>query len=171
MALPSSGSISLLDIQTEFGGSAPIGINEYYAGGAYVPSGTTGTYGAVPSSGQISLSNFYGTSAAPPLSVTAGDVFGSASGFDYSGYVQTTTSTGTTPSGGTAPYTYQWSYISTSSGPTPSISYEFDQNPYWYATVDDGQPSISTWEVTVTDSGSSTATDTINVTLQWINLN
>lgn len=62
MALPSSGPISLSDIQTEFGGSNPIGLNEYYAGGAYVPSGTTGTYGAVPSSGAICMNVFHGTS-------------------------------------------------------------------------------------------------------------
>lgn len=62
MTLPSSGALSLSAIQTEFGGSNPISINEYYAGGSYVPSGTTGTNGAVPSSGQISFSQFYGTS-------------------------------------------------------------------------------------------------------------
>jgi len=61
MAIPSSGPISLTDVQTEFGGANPIGINEYYAGGAYVPAGTSGTNGAVPTSGQIALSNFYGT--------------------------------------------------------------------------------------------------------------
>lgn len=62
MALPSSGPLTLADIQTEFGGSNPISLSEYYAGGAYVPSGTTGTYGAVPTSGTISIRNFYGTS-------------------------------------------------------------------------------------------------------------
>ena len=62
MAIPSSGPISLTTVQTEFGGSNPIGINEYYAGGGLVPAGTSGTYGAVPSSGTISLQNFYGTS-------------------------------------------------------------------------------------------------------------
>lgn len=62
MAIPSSGPISLTTVQTEFGGVAPIGLVEYYAGGLYVPAGTTGTYGAVPSSGAISLRNFYGTS-------------------------------------------------------------------------------------------------------------
>lgn len=62
MTLPSSGPLSLSDIQTEFGGSNPISLSEYYAGGAYVPAGTTGTYGAVPSSGTISIQNFYGTS-------------------------------------------------------------------------------------------------------------
>jgi hypothetical protein len=63
MALPSSGPLSLTDIQTEFGGSNPIGLNEYYAGGGLVPAGTSGTNGAVPSSGQIAISNFYGTQA------------------------------------------------------------------------------------------------------------
>lgn len=61
MALPSSGPLTLTDIQTEFGGSNPIGLDEYYAGGANVPAGTSGTYGAVPSSGAISIQNFYGT--------------------------------------------------------------------------------------------------------------
>jgi len=62
MTLPSSGPLTLANIQTEFGGSNPISLSEYYAGGAYVPAGTTGTYGAVPSSGAISIQNFYGTS-------------------------------------------------------------------------------------------------------------
>jgi hypothetical protein len=60
--LPTGGALALTDIQTEFGGSNPIGLNEYYAGGSYVPSGISGTYGAVPSSGTISIQNFYGTS-------------------------------------------------------------------------------------------------------------
>lgn len=62
MTLPTSGPLSLANIQTEFGGSNPISLSEYYAGGTYVPAGTTGTYGAVPSSGAISIRNFYGTS-------------------------------------------------------------------------------------------------------------
>ena len=67
MTLPSSGPLSLANIQTEFGGSNPIGMNEYYAGGGLVPAGTTGTYGAVPSSGTISVQNFYGTSNYVPV--------------------------------------------------------------------------------------------------------
>ena len=63
MPLPTSGPLTLADIQTEFGGSNPISLSEYYAGGAYVPAGTSGTNGAVPSSGTISVWNFYGTSA------------------------------------------------------------------------------------------------------------
>jgi hypothetical protein len=61
MTLPASGPLSLSDIQTEFGGTNPISLSEYYAGGGLVPAGTSGTYGAVPTSGQISVQNFYGT--------------------------------------------------------------------------------------------------------------
>lgn len=67
MTLPTSGPLSLSAIQSEFGGSNPISLSEYYAGGAYVTAGTSGTYGAVPSSGTISIRNFYGTSATPPF--------------------------------------------------------------------------------------------------------
>lgn len=85
MALPSSGALSLSNIQTEFGGSNPIGLSEYYAGGAYVPAGTSGTYGAVPSSGAISIRNFYGTSKVtltiPASTITiTGNVSGSVYG-------------------------------------------------------------------------------------------
>lgn len=67
MALPSSGPLALTDIQGEFGGANPIGMNEYYAGGGLVPAGTSGTYGAVPSSGALSVQNFYGTSNFVPV--------------------------------------------------------------------------------------------------------
>ena len=56
MALPSSGLITLAQIQAEFGGSNPISLSEYYRNGAYVTSNNTN----VPTSGAISLSNFYG---------------------------------------------------------------------------------------------------------------
>ena len=52
MTLQSSGPISLANVQSEFGGSNPIGINEYY-----------GVAAGVPASGTISLNNFYGKSA------------------------------------------------------------------------------------------------------------
>jgi hypothetical protein len=72
MAIPSSGAISLTTIQTEFGGTNPISLSEYYAGGGLVPSGTTGTFGAVPSSGTISIQNFYGTSNVFTFNLTSG---------------------------------------------------------------------------------------------------
>lgn len=64
MTLPASGPLSLSDIQGEFGGTAPTSLSEYYAGGTYVSTGTNGTYGPVPSTGAISVRDFYGTSNA-----------------------------------------------------------------------------------------------------------
>ena len=61
-----TGTISMTDIQTEFGGTNPIGLNEYYAGGAYVPAGTSG----VPSSDTISINNLRGKSKTVPVTVT-----------------------------------------------------------------------------------------------------
>lgn len=63
MVLQSSGAISLYDIQTEFGGSTPISMSEYY-----------GAASGIPSSGSISFSNFYGKSAlssGPPTPVAS----------------------------------------------------------------------------------------------------
>ena len=51
MALQSSGAISIGDIAGEFGGSTPHSLSEYY-----------GVASGVPSSGTISISNFYGKS-------------------------------------------------------------------------------------------------------------
>lgn len=48
MVLPLSGQISLLSLQNEFGGSNPIGIDEYYSSGG------------APGSGQIGINTFYG---------------------------------------------------------------------------------------------------------------
>ncbi len=62
MPLPGSGAISLLDLQNEFGGSSPIGLNEYYRNGGLVGSHNTN----VPVSGAISLSQFYGATGTPP---------------------------------------------------------------------------------------------------------
>nr|AKH47272.1 hypothetical protein [uncultured marine virus] len=67
MALPSSGAISLANIQTEFGGSNPIGLNEYYRDGAYVGAGAPN----VPTSGLIDLQDFYGAQAAIVLDITS----------------------------------------------------------------------------------------------------
>lgn len=57
MALQSSGAIKLSEIQTEFTGSNPISLSEYYRGAGYV----TGNNTTVPTSGAISVSNFYNT--------------------------------------------------------------------------------------------------------------
>ena len=51
----------------------PIELDDYYAGGAFVPSGTTGDQGPIPTSGQIEIDDFYGASSAAssdPVSIT-----------------------------------------------------------------------------------------------------
>lgn len=58
MAIQESGPISLLDIQDEFGGSAPISLSEYY-----------GAASGIPSSGQIRIGDFYGASSGSPYDI------------------------------------------------------------------------------------------------------
>lgn len=67
MAVPTYPSaITLTDIQTEFGGSNPIGLNEYYSGGTYVGSGIANSTGTViPTSGAINFLNFSGAISFP----------------------------------------------------------------------------------------------------------
>jgi hypothetical protein len=81
MTLQTSGAITMANIVQEF---KPVWITDtqnpnylndwrisyFYAGGGIVPSGTSGTYGAVPSSGTISYQNFYGTNSIATLSTT-----------------------------------------------------------------------------------------------------
>lgn len=56
MALPVSGTLTLEQIRAEFGGSTPVSLSQYYRGGGLVTTNNTG----VPTSGAISISNFYG---------------------------------------------------------------------------------------------------------------
>ena len=71
MPIPGPGTaISLQTIATEFGGTVPHSLSEYYRGGGLVPnSPTTAT---IPTSGTISLSNFYGTSNRVPIVISTG---------------------------------------------------------------------------------------------------
>jgi hypothetical protein len=68
MALPSSGVLTLNDIQTEFGGTNPIDLSDYYRGGGLVPD--SGLNAAIPTSGVISVSDFYGSANVIPINYT-----------------------------------------------------------------------------------------------------
>lgn len=63
MPLQSSGPITMSDIAGEFGGSAPYSLSSYYRGGGLVPNITENN--SIPTSGAISMSNFYNTYGAP----------------------------------------------------------------------------------------------------------
>ena len=73
MTLPVSGPLSLLQIQGEFGGTAPISLSEYYKGAGHVTQYSNAPH--VPYSGPIKISDFYGASqyVPQPRSVTLYD--------------------------------------------------------------------------------------------------
>lgn len=76
MTLPILGqAISLANLQTEFGGSNPIGIAEYYRGAGYVPSGAT----QIPATGRIELDDFYSFELAPTTPI-GGTLLGYSAG-------------------------------------------------------------------------------------------
>jgi len=61
MTLPASGTLTLQNIATEFSGSTPISLSQYYRGGSLVKN--TIANANVPTSGTISISSFYNASA------------------------------------------------------------------------------------------------------------
>ncbi len=68
MTLQSSGPISMSQICAEFGAPSTTPLSGLYRGGAYVPN--IAANATIPTSGAISLSNFYGTTATTPPAVT-----------------------------------------------------------------------------------------------------
>lgn len=65
MVIQSSGAISLSNIQTEFGGSNPISISEYYNNST---TGYVSNISGIPTSGSaISISQFYGKQKGEPI--------------------------------------------------------------------------------------------------------
>jgi hypothetical protein len=67
MTITSSGQLKFSDLQTEFGGTNPISLSEYYAGNLVAP-GTIGNSGAIPASGNpLNIGKFYGSAAAGVL--------------------------------------------------------------------------------------------------------
>ena len=69
MAIPGPGvAISMNTIATEFGGTVPHSLNEYYRGGGLVPN-TPGN-AAIPTSGQIAMGNFYGSANRNQVALT-----------------------------------------------------------------------------------------------------
>ena len=103
MPLQTSGAISLLDVQNEFGGSNPISISEYY-----------GAASGVPTSGTISLSDFYGKSAYTPMTLTYTGGVGEAFGACQTVYATATVNV----AGGVGNFTYTWTRTSGLTTPT-----------------------------------------------------
>ena len=71
MAVTASGVIAMSgDVVGEFTGAAPHSLSEYYRNGIYINSGNTN----VPTSGEISMSDFYGAAANVTVTVTEGSI-------------------------------------------------------------------------------------------------
>lgn len=164
MALPSSPPISSNQIQSEFGGSSPFTITDYYRGGSLVPNISQNN--GVPTSGPISILDFLGATNQAPLSATTpSNVFGIA--IQIPG-TATSTPAQVVATGGTGSYTYLWQYVSGDTGiftvdntssssmrwgrsiTSPSQSYE----AVWRCRVQSGGVTVYTNNVTVTLTGS-----------------
>ena len=184
MPLPSSGPLSLSDIQGEFGGSNPISLSKYYAGGGLVPAGTTGTYGAVPSNGTISIRNFYGTSNTV-ISITDQSIADFSSVYAYAYYILTNGGLvqGDTSSGGTTTLetwctptsqagNYEALVTVTSgslSGGTVGSWVALSTSRAWFVQeFSSGSSNLCTFTVQIRRIGTSTTLDTATITLEAV---
>ena len=79
MALQSSGQISLKQIASEFSDGAPHKLTEFYKGGSLVSASPSANAG-IPTSGQITLTDFYGAQDAV-WSLTVSNGYDSTAGF------------------------------------------------------------------------------------------
>ena len=80
MAIPGPGvAISMNTIAAEFGGTVPHSLSEYYRGGGLVPNVPANL--AIPTSGQIAMSNFYGATDRVSIPLTI-----STDSFNYDVY-------------------------------------------------------------------------------------
>ena len=170
MAIVSSGAVSLSDIATEFGGTAPHSMSEFY-----------GVASGVPASGEIKLaSDFYGTanSFTTTLSWATNT---QKSGNEILGYINSSSNVaGTNNYGGAVPT----SLGSISAQPsTPNINHLFrscqsvtaDELTLEFASTFTAWTSITVGSKTFTRASASTpGTRTYavtNQTYQWLNAN
>ena len=79
MTLQTSAPIKLTDIVAEFGVSAPHGLTEYYRSGSLAQDNTHNA--GIPTSGAVSLTDFFGGSFSSFTTFTAVDLLLDASGY------------------------------------------------------------------------------------------
>ena len=188
MALPTHpNQIRVSEIQAEFGGSNPIQISEYYAGGTYVDAGTDGfPFGvqtAIPSSGAIKVGDFHGSENGTTYIITWGGGTGTMTGgqqLQFSSSGATTTASATlggdqngftnwlspypAGTGTTGLYEVKWVRLS---GGTPF--YSFGTENVWYALSSNrsiGCPSGSSYDFSIrlASSGGSGSTKQVDFT-------
>jgi len=155
MALQASGAISLADIQGEFGGSNPIGLDEYYSAAA-----------GIPASGVISIGDFYGASASSPFSVLNAVNVESGSADGYSLYsTKSTTSQivfGTAGAAGVAIRVMMNTY-----GVFVYVKEQYTNATSYYYTPANVQTAMTTSEVLAASTNAYTSTSVTHMMLDW----
>jgi hypothetical protein len=159
--MPSSGALYFSTLRDTFGGANPVYISHYYRGGSRVPATAT----SVPTSGQISMNQFYGASSyTTPVLSGPGSITQEVPSERPA--VVRTWSPGWSASGGNGSYPCSWGKISGSSNasitangstanPTFSVTgtslpikgmgngtYTY-QTETWRCTLNDGVSSIT----------------------------
>lgn len=108
MTLQSSGPISLVDIANEFSDTTPNSLSEFYRGGGKVPNISANN--TVPTSGAISIGNFYSAAHQWTTSATTSTIWNTS--WDTSATTSWSTATVVTegPYYSTNPqyFTYEW---------------------------------------------------------------
>ena len=155
MALQASGAISLADIQGEFGGSNPIGLNEYYSAAA-----------GIPASGVISIGDFYGASASSPFSVFNAVNVESGSAAGYSLYSTKSTTSGavigSTGAAGVAIRVMMNTY-----GVFVYVKEQYTNATSYYYTPANVQTVMTTSEVLAASTNAYTSTSVTEMMLDW----
>ena len=155
MALQASGAISLADIQGEFGGSNPIGLDEYYSAAA-----------GIPASGAISIGDFYGASASSPFSVFNAVNVESGSAAGYSLYsTKSTTSGAVIGSVGAAGVAIR--VMMNTYGVFVYVKEQYTNATSYYYTPANVQTVMTTSEVLAASTNAYTSTSVTEMMLDW----
>jgi len=110
MAIAPTGPISMSTIQTEFGGSSPVDLSEYYRGNSFEKN-VSGNNTSIPQSGTIKLSQFRGSVLARVISYK---IIGAGGGGGYG--VENGGGSGRAGSGGNSTLVFATTTITASGG-------------------------------------------------------
>lgn len=169
MALPASGPITLEMLRQQYGGAAPDSIFEYYKGGAYVPN--TAANAGVPTSGPISLFNFYGQGGTgggggPTLTASNSGAYGSQYQNEPAPATRSVSASGTVfATGGTGSYTCTWAHVGGSTAiPTPASNVF---SPSFTASVAKNSILTAVKRCTVSDGVNTPVSTDMSVDLEY----
>lgn len=143
MTLPSTGPISLANVNVELGLSSTTNIS--------LNQTNVRTLAGI-SSGTISLNSLRGKSFAPSISISPSDLYTSISG----GGSVTSAAATATASGGAGGYTYAWTYVS---GDSFTINSSTSASTTFTTTLVSGGYKLGNYRCTVTSGGATASAD------------